>query len=93
MNSKVPSQITAAKNALVSIKPHLQALVQGNVLLPLLNGSAAIAMDWDYDASVQVPKHPKVPLKWVDPEDGMYAYLKGGVRSRERSSCRRSSSS
>jgi spermidine/putrescine transport system substrate-binding protein len=77
VNSTNSSQVTAARDALIKIKPDLAALVQGNALQPLLNGSAAIAMDWDFDAASVIPKHPNVPLKWVNAQDGMYAYLEG----------------
>jgi spermidine/putrescine-binding protein len=77
INSRVASEIKDARGALISIKPHLHSLTSANALQPLLNGSAAIAMDWDFDAASVLPKHPKVPLKWVDAEDTMYAYLEG----------------
>ena len=77
INTRVESQITDGRNALIKIKPHLHSLASANTLQPLLNGSAAIAMDWDFDAAAVLPKHPKVPLKWVDAEDTMYAYLEG----------------
>ena len=77
INSRNESDIMDARGALIGIKPHLHSLASANTLQPLLNGSAAIAMDWDFDAAAVLPKHPNVPLKWVDAQDTMYAYLEG----------------
>ena len=77
LNSVVPSQINAAGDALISIKPHLQSLTEANAMTGLLNGSVYIAMDWDYDAAAALDAHPSAPIKWVDASDGMFAYLEG----------------
>ena len=77
INSRNASDIKDGRDALISIKPHLHSVSSANALQPLLNGSAAIAMDWDFDAAAVLPKHPSVPSKWVDAQDTMYAYLEG----------------
>ena len=74
-NSTNSSQLTACKNALVQIKPHLKAFLNTNVGQGLINGSTAIAMDWDYDVAVNKQQQPKI--EWVEPTEGMKAYLEG----------------
>lgn len=74
-NSTSPSQLNACKNALVQIKPHLKAFLNTNVGQGLINGSTAIAMDWDYDVAVNKLQQPKI--EWVAPSEGMKAYLEG----------------
>jgi spermidine/putrescine-binding protein len=74
-NSTDAKQIDAAKKAVISIKPHLQAFLNTNVGQGLVNGSTAIAMDWDYDVALLKQKQPKI--EWVAPTEGMHAYLEG----------------
>ena len=74
-NTSDAKQISAAKDAIVKIKPHLQAFLNTNVGQGLVNGSTAIAMDWDYDVALLKQKQPKI--EWVAPTEGMHAYLEG----------------
>jgi len=74
-NTTDPKQIEAAKDAVIKIKPHLQAFLNTNVGQGLVNGSTAIAMDWDYDVALLKQKQPKI--EWVAPTEGMHAYLEG----------------
>jgi spermidine/putrescine transport system substrate-binding protein len=83
INTRVSSEIKRGRDALIKIKPHLHSLTSTNALQPLLDGSAAIAMDWDFDAAAVLPKHKDVPLRWVDAEDTMYAYLEGWCAVKE----------
>ena len=85
INTTSKSEIMKAGKLLNGIKPHLSALVSTNMMAPLLNGSGAIAADWDYDAGAAVAAHPKLPIKWVDPEDGARAYLDGWVAMKSSS--------
>lgn len=77
VNTTNPGEIEKAGKLLVSLKPHLQALVTTNFIPPLIQGSVWIAMDYDYDAGAAIQANPKVPMKWVDPADGTRAYLDG----------------
>jgi spermidine/putrescine-binding protein len=77
VNTTNPAEIEKAGKLLISIKPHLQALVTTNFIPPLIKGSVWIAMDYDYDAGAAIQANPKVPMKWVDPADGTRAYLDG----------------
>jgi spermidine/putrescine-binding protein len=74
-NSTNADQLNACKNALIEIKPHLKAFLNTNVGQGLINGSTAIAMDWDYDVAVNKAQQPKI--EWVEPTEGMKAYLEG----------------
>jgi spermidine/putrescine transport system substrate-binding protein len=74
-NTTDQSQLDACKNALIQIKPHLKAFLNTNVGQGLVNGSTAIAMDWDYDVVSNKAKQPKI--EWVSPTEGMKAYLEG----------------
>jgi len=76
-NSTVPSQLTACKNALIKIKPHLQAFLGVNYGQGLQDGSTVIAMDYDYDVAINQQKQPKI--EWVYPSEGMVAYIEGWI--------------
>lgn len=74
-NTTDQKALDACKNALIQIKPHLKAFLNTNVGQGLINGSTAIAMDWDYDVAVNKQQQPKI--EWVEPTEGMHAYLEG----------------
>jgi spermidine/putrescine-binding protein len=74
-NTTDEKQIQEAKDAVIKIKPHLQAFLNTNVGNGLVNGSTVIAMDWDYDVALLKQKQPKI--EWVAPKEGMHAYLEG----------------
>jgi spermidine/putrescine-binding protein len=67
-NSQDEDQVNEAADKLIEIKPHLSALVTGDHMKPLLDGTAAIGMVEDWAGSAGVTGNPDVPLKWVDPE-------------------------
>jgi spermidine/putrescine-binding protein len=74
-NTTDPKALEACKNALIKIKPHLKAFLNTNVGQGLIDGSTAIAMDWDYDVAVNQASQKKI--EWVAPTEGMHAYLEG----------------
>ena len=74
-NSKVESEIDAARDKLLEIKPHLQALTYSDVAKPLVQGTAVLAMDWDFD--IANARRKQKNITWVSPEEGMMAYLEG----------------
>jgi len=76
-NSQVPSQITAAKNKLIEIKPRLQAVLSENVAQALVKGTASLVMDWDFDVALAQQKNKNIV--WVTPKEGLMAYLEGQV--------------
>lgn len=74
-NTTSPKALEACKNAVIKIKPHLKAFLNTNVGAGLVDGTTAIAMDWDYDVAVNKQQNPKI--EWVAPTEGMHAYLEG----------------
>jgi spermidine/putrescine transport system substrate-binding protein len=76
-NSTNQAEIDEAKQALVDIKPNLQAVTGTGVSRGLVKGTAAIAMDWDYDIALAQAEEPRI--EWVVPDEGVMAYLEGWV--------------
>jgi spermidine/putrescine transport system substrate-binding protein len=76
-NSTDSAQIDKAVQALIQIKPHLQAVTSTGVSRGLVRGTVAIAMDWDYDVALAQQQEPRI--QWVVPEEGAVAYLEGWV--------------
>lgn len=72
-SSQNESEIRQAGEKLIELKPYLQSFTETNHTNGLIDGSVAIAMDWDYDMFNAVQENPNI--KWVDPEEGMLAYL------------------
>lgn len=75
VNTTDQNQLDQALQALIDIKPHLQALKSYNIGQGLAQGSYAIAMDWDYDVALAQQDNPHI--KWVLPSEGASAYLEG----------------
>ncbi len=76
-NSTDPGELEKCKEALIQIKPHLEALKYYNVGSGLVKGTTAMVMDWDFDVALNQRKNPNI--KWVLPEEGAVAYLEGWV--------------
>jgi spermidine/putrescine transport system substrate-binding protein len=76
-NTTDQSQIDACTQALIQIKPHLQNITSTGVSRALVKGTAAIAMDWDYDIALAQQQEPRI--QWVIPDEGAMAYLEGWV--------------
>jgi spermidine/putrescine transport system substrate-binding protein len=76
-NSTDPAELDKCKQALLEIKPHLQALTNTNVANGLVKGTVAISMDWDFDIALANKREPNVG--WIVPEEGGVAYLEGLV--------------
>lgn len=74
-NTTDAKALEACKNAVIAIKPHLKAFLNTNVGQGLVNGTTAIAMDWDYDVALNKQQNSKI--EWVQPTEGMHAYLEG----------------
>jgi spermidine/putrescine transport system substrate-binding protein len=75
VNSTDEGELNDALQALLQIKPHLQALKSYNIGAGLAKGSYAIAMDWDYDVALSQADNSNI--KWVLPSEGASAYLEG----------------
>jgi spermidine/putrescine transport system substrate-binding protein len=74
-NSLNGDEINQARDKLLEIKPHWQALTYSDVAKPLVQGTAVLAMDWDFDIANAARTQPNIT--WVAPEEGMMAYLEG----------------
>jgi spermidine/putrescine transport system substrate-binding protein len=76
-NTDVESEINEAKDKLISIKPHVQAILAADVAKSLTTGGAVLTMDWDFDIALAKQKEPAI--EWVAPEEGLMAYIEGWV--------------
>jgi spermidine/putrescine-binding protein len=76
-NTSVESEIEAARDALIEIKPHVQAIIATDVAKPLINGGAVLVSSWDFDIALAQQKQPEI--EWVAPEEGLMAYIEGWV--------------
>jgi spermidine/putrescine-binding protein len=76
-NTDVESEIEEAKEKLISIKPHVQAILAADVAKSLTNGGAVLTMDWDFDIALAKQKQPNIV--WVAPPEGLMAYIEGWV--------------
>lgn len=74
-NTTSESDLDDALNALLDIKPHLQAIKGYDIGAGLVKGNTWIAMDWDFDTALAQQSNPDI--KWVLPEEGSAAYLEG----------------
>jgi spermidine/putrescine transport system substrate-binding protein len=75
VNTTDEGELQQALQALLDIKPHLQALKSYNIGAGLAKGSYVIAMDWDYDIALAQAENSNI--KWVLPSEGASAYLEG----------------
>lgn len=75
VNATDEAEVNAARDALIEIKPNLQAFLATDFTKPLLKGTAVLASSYDYDIAAAQTKNPNIV--WVAPEDGMPAYLDG----------------
>jgi spermidine/putrescine transport system substrate-binding protein len=76
-NSVEPAELEEAKNLLIDTKPHVQAFLAAEMNKPLINGSAVMGMDWDFEVALAQQEQPNVV--WVLPEEGLTGYLEGWV--------------
>lgn len=75
VNATEQSEIDAARDALIELKPHLLAILPTDASKPLLKGTAVMAIDYDYSVAAAQRKNDNIV--WVSPAEGMPAYLDG----------------
>ncbi|MDX6512472.1 MAG: hypothetical protein QOE36_1976, partial [Gaiellaceae bacterium] len=75
INSGNQKELNAARDALLELKPHIQAFLPTDFAKPLQKGTAVIAVDYDYD--IALAQRTNKNIVWVSPEEGMPAYLDG----------------
>jgi spermidine/putrescine transport system substrate-binding protein len=76
-NSKDPAQLDAMQKALLQIKPHLLAIIDTDYSKQLIQGNAFFAIDYDYDIAAAQQQNKNIV--WVNPTEGMTAYLEGWI--------------
>jgi spermidine/putrescine-binding protein len=82
VNTKSADELNKARDALIQIKPHLQAFGGSGQLVPgLVSGNIAIAMAYDFDYTVAAKK--QAGIEWVSPTEGMAAYLEGWIAMKQ----------
>jgi spermidine/putrescine transport system substrate-binding protein len=76
-NSKSAAEVNAAKDALIKIKPYLQAITSLNIATGLAKGTIAFALCGNWDAAPAMAANKNVA--WVIPAEGTIAYVEGFV--------------
>jgi spermidine/putrescine-binding protein len=77
VNTTVKSQLAAMQKALLELKPNLQAILETDYSKALIEGTAWMAIDYDYDIATAQKSNKNIV--WVAPTEGMSAYLEGWV--------------
>jgi spermidine/putrescine transport system substrate-binding protein len=77
INTKDESQLDAMQKHLLKIKPHLKAIIDTDYSKALIQGTAYFAIDYDYDIAVAQGENKNI--EWVQPEEGVPAYLEGWI--------------
>lgn len=77
INTADLDEIEEAKNAVIAIKPHIKAFIDSGAPAQIIDGTAVLAISYDYDYAAAASESDKVA--WVAPEEGMPAYLDGWV--------------
>jgi spermidine/putrescine transport system substrate-binding protein len=80
VNSKNPAEIQAATDALIEIKPYLQAITSLNIAQGLAKGTIAFALCGNWDTAPAMAENKNVA--WVVPSDGTVGYVEGFVALR-----------
>lgn len=77
IDEKDPGRVAEAGEALKQIKPYIGKLGTSGIGAALVNGTAAIAMTYDYDAFAAKQKNAKI--EFIVPQEGVSGYLEGWV--------------
>lgn len=75
VDKATPDDYEKAKDALVKIKPHLQAVTSKDLGKKLASGQIAMCICFDYDIALAQSKSKKV--KWALPAEGTTGYIEG----------------
>ncbi len=75
VNSADEKELEEARDALIDLKPHLQAFLPTDFTKPLIQGTAVMAASYDYDIAAAQKENENIV--WVAPTEGMPAYLDG----------------
>jgi spermidine/putrescine transport system substrate-binding protein len=77
INTKNESELEAMQKHLLEIKPNLKAIVDTDYSKALIQGTAYFAIDYDYDIAVAQGENKNI--EWVQPTEGVPAYLEGWI--------------
>ncbi len=77
INTSSTDDITAAKDLLISIKSNIKSFLDSGAADTVADGSAAIAVGYDYEFASTAPDAPN--LAWYIPDEGTFGYLDGWV--------------
>jgi spermidine/putrescine transport system substrate-binding protein len=77
INTKDGAQLDAMQQALLKLKPHLKAIIDTDYSKQLIQGTAFFAVDYDYD--IAVAQQSNKNIVWVQPTEGVAAYLEGWI--------------
>ncbi|MCX6461076.1 MAG: extracellular solute-binding protein [Actinobacteria bacterium] len=76
-NSTNTDEINKAKDAVLAIKPAVQAFKVLDIAKSLVDGSAYMTMGYDFETAAAMEKNPNIA--WVAPPEGLVAYVEGWV--------------
>jgi spermidine/putrescine transport system substrate-binding protein len=74
-NSTTEADVVKAGNALIAIKPHLLQVESVDDGKPMIEGNAVMGLIEDFAGTAAIENNPHLPLRWVNPSDGMPGYL------------------
>jgi len=77
VNATSSAQLSKAKQVLIAVKPHLKAFLSTDLTKPMVQGSAVLTVCYDYDYASAVSSNSKIG--WIEPAEGMPAYIEGWV--------------
>jgi spermidine/putrescine transport system substrate-binding protein len=77
INTKNESELEEMQQHLLKIKPHLKAIIDTDYSKALIQGTAYFAIDYDYDIAVAQQENKNI--EWVQPTEGVPAYLEGWI--------------
>jgi len=75
VNDTSDEALDAARDALLQLKPDIQAFKSVEVAKGLVTGDTAISITGDYDIALVKQEQPAI--EWVVPEEGFTGYLEG----------------
>jgi spermidine/putrescine transport system substrate-binding protein len=75
INTKSQTELAAMQKKMLAFKPYLQAILETDYSKPLIEGTAVLAIDYDYDVAAAQAKNDNIV--WVAPTEGMAAYVEG----------------
>ena len=77
VNTKDDGELQAMQKALLELKPNLKAIIDTDFSKALVQGDVFFAIDYDYD--IALAQESNKNIEWVQPTEGVPAYLEGWV--------------